>query len=46
MSGKKLKEEIRLGGYAAQLLNYGNSFRAFPIETMDVTALNKEEVNV
>jgi hypothetical protein len=41
MLGKNNQEEISLGNYTAQLLNYRNSFRAFSIETMEIEILNK-----
>ncbi|MBN1357417.1 hypothetical protein JW988_01485 [Candidatus Bathyarchaeota archaeon] len=45
MSGKKLQEEISLGTYTAQLLNYGNIARAFPFETIEIGIVKVSEVS-
>lgn len=44
MSSKKLEEKIGLGGYTTQPQNYGSSFRAIPIETIELRGLNEMEV--
>jgi hypothetical protein len=43
MLGKKLQEESSLGGNTAQLLRFGDSFRAFPVETLENRRLNNRE---
>lgn len=45
MSGKNLQEEISLGGYTAQLLNYGSTARTFPFETIEIGTATVSEVN-
>jgi hypothetical protein len=45
MPRKKLQEEISLGGYTAQLLNYGNTARAFPFEIIEIGIVEVSEVS-
>jgi hypothetical protein len=45
MLGKEIQEEISLGGYTAQLLNYGNAVRAFLSETIEIGMANVSEVS-
>jgi hypothetical protein len=44
MLENKLQEEKSLGSNTVRLPNYGMSSRAFPIETIDLGILNKEDV--